>query len=179
MDNNEENRWYGCPRCKNIWRYHPDHDGSLQIFDPPKDVAKILAAVEGEKYEVEKSYPQKACPCCEIYVDGKNKGPVMEIDLEKEGFENVKDLKCLVCGSDDFEYKDSGIFLGENGTLTCKKCSSLTDIEYHRGGELISASYREDLEYIKQLEEGLDSFSRMIIDQEGTPIKKEDLEKKK
>ena len=180
MDNdNEEYRWYGCPRCKIIWRYHPDHDGSLQIFDPPKDAAKLLAAVEGEKYEVEKSFPEKPCPRCEITVDGKKKGPVMEIDLEKEGFENVKDLKCSVCGSDDFEYEDSDIFPGEDGTLICKNCTSLIYIEFSGGGELISAYYREDLEYveyIKQLEEGLDCFSR-IMKKKGTPIAKEDAEK--
>jgi hypothetical protein len=164
MDNNEENRVYGCPKCKIIWRNDPDYDDeTIQILDPPEDADKILPAVEGEEFEVEKFYPQKLCPSCgETIINGKRKGPVNKIDLKKEGIEDIKGLKCPVCGSEDAKYEPGDIFPEDSGTFICQKCSSHIYIEFNRGNKLTSASYREDLEYTNQLKEDVDFLSRIM-----------------
>ena len=182
MDNNEENGWYGCPKCKIIWRIDPDDDEITQIFNPPKDADKILPAVEGEEFEVKKYYPQKLCPYCgEIIINGKKKGPIKKIDLEREGIKNVQDLKCPVCDSEDAEYRSSDLFREDSGTFICNKCSSHTYIEFNSDDELTFAAYREDLEYVEYINQFKEAFELLskIMNTQGTPIKKEDLENKK
>ena len=93
-----------------------------------------------------------------ILPNGKEEGPFCTAcwdnnkkSIRLRSYGHSEYLECPVCRSEDFEFEESEIFPEDSGKLTCKKCSSLIYIEFYSDGELISASYREDLEYINQL----------------------------
>jgi len=102
--NDEESEWYGCPGCGITWGQEymedlEDGDGPMetfrQLFPPREPNAEVLAAVEGEEFQIQNfpigmHYPTKICPICR-HDKGK---PPEELLLDKNfadwmGFERV------------------------------------------------------------------------------------------
>jgi hypothetical protein len=173
MPEDTNNKWYGCPKCRTVWRLNPDDNYHVNVLNElPGDVPKVFPVVEGEQFDVIKFYPQLLCPTCgEVIIKGRKKGPINVIDLKREGIKHIKDLQCPVCGynigENIGENKEIEIYPDDSGTIECE-CSSLIHIECC-DDKLISASYREDLEYVEQLKEELDLLSKVMA-QKGTPI---------
>ena len=148
----DNRKTYECPKCDRYWtneeglrelvKYdEDDEDREFEAWPKDKELKRltVLRIDDGKEIEYRK-YPEKLCPdCSEKMIDGRRKGPYTKVNSMLEG----ENLKCQVCGCEDFDLKLPDIAI-------CESCNTYHYGEYETVGGVDYVrdcyGYREDLD---------------------------------
>ena len=157
--------WVRCPFCDTVWDSGDVQYGFWYFDGRPIDVGPPPTDL-----------PEKLCPdhASEIVVDGRRRG--MKRTLCQEQLDDMRrsDLYCPVCKGKDLRWlcgcTEEHLYPGlHEEACECKQCRALilfklrfTSSDKDEVGQLEGASYREDLQRKKELNEAWNIICRII-----------------